>query len=221
MALIVLATVIDGMDASVVNVVLPDMAAELGMTVSSSAFVSVAYLIPIAGLCLALSKVADRGDIRRMFAVGTTIFMAASIGCAQSPGHESLIFFRLVQGLGAAFMVASTPIMVVRLLPEDHRGRGMARIAAGTGEPAVCVTKDGSGAVLDVSSVGGSLSAFYDAVFGGIASLAEGGRVRIRREVADSIPYGRKGIGAMLMLADLEFDMSPRDEDITATKNYR
>ena len=221
MALIVLATVIDGMDASVVNVVLPDMAAELGMTVSSSAFVSVAYLIPIAGLCLALSKVADCGDIRRMFAVGTTIFMAASVGCAQSPGHESLIFFRLVQGLGAAFMVASTPIMVVRLLPEDHRGRGMACIAAGTGEPAVCVTKDGSSAVLDVSSVGGSLSAFYDAVFGGIASLAEGGRVRIRREVADSIPYGRKGIGAMLMLADLEFDMSPRDEDITATKNYR
>ena len=46
MALIVLATVIDGMDASVVNVVHPDMAAELGMTVSSSAFVSVAYLIP-------------------------------------------------------------------------------------------------------------------------------------------------------------------------------
>ena len=36
MALIVLATVIDGMDASVVNVVLPDMAAELGMTVSSA-----------------------------------------------------------------------------------------------------------------------------------------------------------------------------------------
>lgn len=72
-----------------------------------------------------------------------------------------------------------------------------------------------------MSSVGGSLSAFYDAVFGGIASLAEGGMVRIRREVADSIPYGRKGIGAMLMLADLEFDMSPRDEDITATKNCR
>ena len=81
----------------------------------------------------------------------------------------------------------------------------MACIAAGTGEPAVCVTKDGSSAVLDVSSVGGSLSAFYDAVFGGIVSLPEGGRVRIRREVADSIPYGRKGIGAMLMLADLEY----------------
>ena len=105
---------------------------------------SVAYLIPIAGLCLALSKVADCGDIRRMFAVGTTIFMEASVGCAQSPGHESLIFFRLVQGLGAAFMVASTPIMVVRLLPEDHRGRGMARIAAGTGEPAVSSRRTGA-----------------------------------------------------------------------------
>ena len=56
MALIVLATVIDGMDASVVNVVLPDMAAELGITVSSSAFVSVAYLIPIAGSAWLLAR---------------------------------------------------------------------------------------------------------------------------------------------------------------------
>ena len=133
MALIVLATVIDGMDASIVNVVLPQMSADLGMTVSSSAFVSVAYLIPIAGLCLALGKVADRTDVRRMFVVGTIIFILASVGCALSPGQGALISFRFIQGLGAAFMVASTPIMVVRHLPEDHRGRGMACIAAGSG----------------------------------------------------------------------------------------
>ena len=221
MALILLATIIDGMDSSIVNVVLPVISKDLGMSVSSGAMVSVAYLVPIAGLCLAFSKMAERVNVRRMFLIGTTVFLIASVGCALSPDAVTLVVMRFVQGIGATFMVATTPIMVVRLLPEDHRGRGMACIAAGTGEPAVCVTKDGSSAVLDVSSVGGSLSAFYDAVFGGIASLPEGGRVRIRREVADSIPYGRKGIGAMLMLADLEFDMSPRDEDITATKNYR
>lgn len=133
LALILLATVIDGMDASIVNVILPEMAGDLGMSVSSSAFVSVAYLIPIAGLCLALSKVADRTDVRRMFLVGTVLFSLASVGCALSPDQVTMVAFRFVQGLGAAFMVASTPIMVVRLLPEDRRGVGMACIAAGSG----------------------------------------------------------------------------------------
>ena len=133
MALIVLATIVDGMDASIVNVVLPDISRELGMSVSSSAFVSVAYLIPIAGLCLAFSKLAERADIRRMFLVGTAIFSIASLGCSASAGEGMLVAMRFVQGIGATFMVAATPIMVVRLLPEDHRGRGMGAIAAGSG----------------------------------------------------------------------------------------
>ena len=133
MALIVLATVVDGMDASIVNVVLPDISRELGMSVSSSAFVSVAYLIPIAGLCLAFSKLAERADIRRMFLVGTAVFSLASLGCSTSSSEWMLVLMRFVQGIGATFMVATTPIMVVRLLPEDHRGRGMGAIAAGSG----------------------------------------------------------------------------------------
>ena len=133
MALIVLATVVDGMDASIVNVVLPDISRELGMSVSSSAFVSVAYLIPIAGLCLAFSKLAERADIRRMFLVGTAVFSLASLGCSVSSNEWMLVLMRFVQGIGATFMVATTPIMVVRLLPEDHRGRGMGAIAAGSG----------------------------------------------------------------------------------------
>ena len=109
MALIVLATVVDGMDASIVNVVLPDISRELGMSVSSSAFVSVAYLIPIAGLCLAFSKLAERADIRRMFLVGTAVFSLASLGCSASSSEWMLVLMRFVQGIGATFMVATTP----------------------------------------------------------------------------------------------------------------
>ena len=133
MALILLATIVDGMDSSIVNVVLPAISEDLGMSVSSSALVSVAYLVPIAGLCLAFSKLAERVNVRRMFLAGTTVFLIASVGCAASPNEESLVLMRFVQGIGATFMVASTPIMVVRLLDKDHRGRGMGCIAAGSG----------------------------------------------------------------------------------------
>lgn len=133
MALILLATIVDGMDSSIVNVVLPAISEDLGMSVSSSALVSVAYLVPIAGLCLAFSKLAERVNVRRMFLAGTTVFLIASVGCAASPSEEFLVVMRFVQGIGATFMVASTPIMVVRLLDEDRRGRGMGCIAAGSG----------------------------------------------------------------------------------------
>lgn len=133
MALILLATIVDGMDSSIVNVVLPAISEDLGMSVSSSALVSVAYLVPIAGLCLAFSKLAERVNVHRMFLAGTTVFLISSVGCAASPSEEFLVLMRFVQGIGATFMVASTPIMVVRLLDEDHRGRGMGCIAAGSG----------------------------------------------------------------------------------------
>ncbi len=85
MALILIATVIDGMDASMVNVVLPMITDDLGMTVSSGVFVSVAYLIPGAGLCLAPSKVTDRTNILRMFLVGTVLFYITSVECTPPP----------------------------------------------------------------------------------------------------------------------------------------
>lgn len=133
MTLILLATIMDGIDSSIVNVILPTISEDLGMSVSSSAMVSVAYLVPIAGLCLAFSKLAERVNVRRMFLVGTTVFLIASVGCALSPDAVTLVVMRFVQGIGATFMVASTPIMVVRLLDEDHRARGMGCIAAGSG----------------------------------------------------------------------------------------
>ena len=133
MTLILLATIVDGMDSSIVNVVLPTISEDLGMSVSSSALVSVAYIVPISGLCLAFSKLAERVNVRRMFIAGTTVFLFASVGCAASPDAEFLVLMRFVQGIGATFMVASTPIMVVRLLDEGHRGRGMGCIAAGSG----------------------------------------------------------------------------------------
>ncbi len=132
-SLILMATIIDGMDTTIVNIILPDMSRELGMSVSSSAFIVVSYLIPIAGFCLFFGKLADRVDIRRFFILGTVIFMVSSLACGLSFDPISILLSRFVQGLGAAFMVASTPIMVVRLLPDDTRGRGMGVIALGTG----------------------------------------------------------------------------------------
>lgn len=127
------ASVISGIDTSIVNTVLPEISMDLDMDVSYSSMVTIAYVTPVAALLLPLTKVADRRGIRRIFAVGTLVFMAASVCCAISWSGESLIAFRLIQGIGAAMVVSTTPLMVVRLFPDTHHGRGMGAIAAGNG----------------------------------------------------------------------------------------
>lgn len=150
-AFIVAASIIEGIDTSIVNTVLPRMSSDLGMGVSYSSMVTIAYVAPIAALLLPLAKTADRTGIRRMFVAGTAVFLIGSLGCVASWSGEALIASRLVQGVGAAMMVSTTPLMVVRLLPETYHGRGMGSIAAGNGLAAI-VGPPAGGLIADLLS---------------------------------------------------------------------
>ena len=101
-ATMTLVLLIDSLDASIVQVALPEMSVDLGMSVTDGAFVVVAYLFPLAGLCIPLSRLASDGRVRAMLVLGTVVFTAASVGCAMSGDRGVLIAFRFVQGLGAA-----------------------------------------------------------------------------------------------------------------------
>ena len=119
----------DGLDGSIVNVALPVIAAELGVDISGSSWVVMAYLLITAGFILAFGKIADQGRIRQVFSVGFGIFAAGSLFCAVSPGLEYMIAARALQGLGASMIAAAAPLLVTRFLPEGMRGLGMGVIA--------------------------------------------------------------------------------------------
>ena len=125
-----LVLLIDSLDASIVQVALPEMSLDLGMSVTDGAFVVVAYLFPLAGLCIPLSRLASDGRVRPMLVLGTAVFTAASVGCAMSGDRGVLIAFRFVQGLGAAMMVSATPAMCTSMLPPERRHMGMAYMNA-------------------------------------------------------------------------------------------
>ena len=125
-----LVLLIDSLDASIVQVALPEMSLDLGMSVTDGAFVVVAYLFPLAGLCIPLSRLASDGRVRPMLVMGTVVFTAASVGCAMSGDRGVLIAFRFVQGLGAAMMVSATPAMCTSMLPLERRHMGMAYMNA-------------------------------------------------------------------------------------------
>src|SRR4051812_50178481 len=101
-ALIVLCTgfLMIVLDATVVNVALPSIQADLGFSQSSLAWVVNAYLIAFGGLLLLSGRLGDLISRRGMFLAGLGVFSAASFACGVAPTQEWLIAARFVQGVG-------------------------------------------------------------------------------------------------------------------------
>lgn len=124
------AAFMDGLDSSIIYVALPEISSYYDIDLSLATWIMTAYLVGIVSLILFFGKVADMSRIRQVFLCGIAIFTISSLACALSPNIELLIVFRFIQGIGASMMAAVLPIMVVRLLPISHHGRGMAAMTA-------------------------------------------------------------------------------------------
>ena len=70
---------LDGLDGTIVNVVLPDMAGDFGTDTSATSWVVTAYYVMMAGLILIFGKVCDAGALKRVFTVGLVVFAVGSL----------------------------------------------------------------------------------------------------------------------------------------------
>src|SRR5918994_8010581 len=90
------------LDATIVNVALPSIQADLGFTASHLAWVVNAYLIAFGGLLLLAGRAGDLLGQRNVFLAGLALFTVASIACAVAQTQSMLIAARFVQGAGGA-----------------------------------------------------------------------------------------------------------------------
>src|SRR5262249_9106522 len=67
---------------------------------------------------------------RRVFVFGLELFTAGSLLCAIAPSANALIAFRVIQALGAAFMVPSALALVLNAFPSARRAHGVAMLSA-------------------------------------------------------------------------------------------
>src|SRR4051794_21637917 len=108
------------LDATVVNVALPSIKADLNFTQSNLAWVVNAYLIAFGGSLLLAGRLGDLLGHRRIFMVGLAVFTGASLLCALSQSQGMLIAARFVQGAGGALASAVTLGMIVTMFPEPR-----------------------------------------------------------------------------------------------------
>lgn len=112
-------------DGSVVSVALPVMSRDLGLSFTAAVWVQAAYLLTVAALLITVGRLADQRGRVRFYLLGTAVFVAASAAAGLSQGGVSLIAGRVVQGAGAAFLVATSAAIVTAVFPPQERGRAL------------------------------------------------------------------------------------------------
>ncbi|WDZ82305.1 MFS transporter [Micromonospora cathayae] len=127
-------------DETVVNLALPSIRTDLEFSTSSLAWVVDAYMLLFGGFLLLGGRGADLFGRQRMFLVGLTVFVGASLAGGLAQSDEALIIARGVQGFGAALLSpAALSILVSAFTHADQRGKalgvwgGLSGIAGTTG----------------------------------------------------------------------------------------
>ncbi|MFJ3987454.1 MFS transporter [Streptomyces sp. NPDC090032] len=96
------------LDVTIVVVALPDMARSLHASLSDLQWVMDGYALALAALLLGMGAAADILGRRRVHVAGVALFAVASLGCGLASGPGMLVAARMVQGVGAAAMFATT-----------------------------------------------------------------------------------------------------------------
>ena len=96
---------LDFVDASIVNIALPSIRADLGFSVQNLQWVLSGYLLTYGGFMLLGGRAADLFGRRRILAAGTVVFFASSLSAGLATDDGFLVGSRLVQGSGAAMMI--------------------------------------------------------------------------------------------------------------------
>ena len=110
------------LDNTVVNVALPSIESDLGISVSELEWVVNAYALTFGVLLLTGGKLADMVGRRRIFVTGLVIFTVASLACGLAGGAALLIGARTAQGVGAALMNPATLSIITATFPPRQRG---------------------------------------------------------------------------------------------------
>ena len=113
------------LDNTVVNVALPTIQRDLGLSLEELEWVVTGYALTFAAFMLTGGKLADLLGRRRIFVAGLVVFTISSLLCglANSPGL--LITWRILQGIGAAMMNPATLSIIAAAFPPNERGRAI------------------------------------------------------------------------------------------------
>jgi len=137
LAVLLIASFMNLIDVTIVNVAIPSMQQDLGADASQIEWVIAAYVLAFALGLLPFGRLGDIVGRTRMFLIGVGAFSAASAFCGLAPSIEWLIAARTVQGLAGAMMTPQVLAIATVTFPPEERGQSFSLFGLASGLAAV------------------------------------------------------------------------------------
>ena len=130
-ALIIMASFLDIIDFSIVQVALPTIRTQFLATLADSQWIIGAYGLTLAGFLMLMGRAGDVYGQKKIFIGGIVLFTIASMAGGLAPSLLVLIIFRALQGIGAAMSTVTAFAIFIRIFPEGpQRNRALGVLVA-------------------------------------------------------------------------------------------
>src|SRR6202012_3462467 len=123
---VALASFMEVLDTTIANVALPYIAGGMGVSEDEASWVVTTYLVSNAIILTASSFLAKRFGRKNFFLICLALFTMSSVLCGFAWNLQSLLVFRILQGLGGGGMVPVAQSILADSFPPEKRGQGFA-----------------------------------------------------------------------------------------------
>lgn len=121
------------LDASIINVALPNLQHDFGAQMNEIEWVSLSYLLSLAAMILIFGKLADMIGRRWLYISGFILFSTSSLFCGLAPSLIVLIISRVFQGIGASLLQANSVSIITFASPKKDLGKAIGFQASAQG----------------------------------------------------------------------------------------
>ncbi len=128
---IMLATVMQVLDTTIANVALPSMVGDLGASADTINWVLTSYIVAAAIMTPVTGWLSDRFGRKELFLASVVGFTITSMACGVAWSLESMVAFRLLQGVFGAAIVPLSQTFLLDINPKERHGQAMALWGAG------------------------------------------------------------------------------------------
>src|SRR5262249_47836876 len=128
---VTMASVLEILDTSIVNVAIPHMMGTLGATLDQITWVSTGYIVANVIVLPVTGWMSSYFGRRRYFAGSIALFTLSSILCGNSHTLTELVIFRILQGLGGGALLATAQATLFEGFPRGEYGQAMALFGLG------------------------------------------------------------------------------------------
>jgi EmrB/QacA subfamily drug resistance transporter len=129
--IVVIGVLMAAVDTTIVVLALPAMERSLHISLSSIIWVIVGYLLVITVTATQVGRLGDMFGRVKMYEAGFLVFIIGSALCAVANNGATIIAFRVLQGLGGAFITANSGAVLADNFPPERRGRAYGFNAVG------------------------------------------------------------------------------------------